>query len=71
MNYQIETMQQEDWPQVNAIHAAGIATGLASFAEDAPEWESWHRDYLTHCRLVARKGEHVLGWAALSAVSSN
>ena len=71
MDYQIELMKLDDWPEVNAIHAEGIATGLASFAEDAPDWASWNEDYLTICRMVARSENGLLGWAALSPVSSN
>ena len=41
MSYQVVPMQQDDWPKIHAIHAEGIATGLASFAENAPEWDEW------------------------------
>lgn len=66
MNYQIETMRQGDWKAIRAIFAEGIATGIASFAENAPEWEAWNDTYLSMGRLVARGNDGVLGWAALS-----
>mgnify|MGYP004543199889 CR=1 FL=1 len=58
------------WPEVRAIYEAGIATGNATFATEAPSWEEWHRGHLAHSRLVATdEADQVLGWAALSAVS--
>lgn len=63
-------MQAEDWPQVRAIYLEGIATGNATFEQSAPEWEKWDAGHLQTPRLVARSGAEVLGWAALSAVSS-
>jgi phosphinothricin acetyltransferase len=71
MSYQIEPMQQDDWRAVHAIFAEGIATGVASFAENAPKWEAWDADYLPIARFVARGADGVLGWAALSSVSSH
>jgi L-amino acid N-acyltransferase YncA len=66
----IEPMRPEDWPAVRAIYLEGIATGNATFADTAPEWEKWDADHLTRARIVARSGSDLLGWAALSAVSS-
>ena len=59
----------EDWSQVRAIYQEGIATGHATFETTAPDWQQWDAGHLTDCRLVARNGEKILGWAALSAVS--
>ena len=63
------------WPEVRTIYEQGIATGNATFQTEAPTWEEWDRSHLPHSRLVAvdagygRTGQ-VLGWAALSPVSS-
>lgn len=58
------------WPEAKAIYLAGIATGHATFATSAPEWEAWNNDHLPHSRLVAvDETGRVLGWAALSPVS--
>lgn len=59
-----------DWDAVRAIYREGIATRNATFETEAPAWEKWDRDRLPCCRLVARDGTGVLGWAALSPVSS-
>ncbi|MGA7927325.1 MAG: N-acetyltransferase family protein [Candidatus Sulfotelmatobacter sp.] len=69
MNYQITPMQPDDWPTVREIYREGIATGHATFETDLPGWEKWDRGHRQDCRLIARKGEQVLGWAALSPVS--
>lgn len=69
MEYVIERMQAADWAQVRAIYEAGIATGLATFETGAPDWAQWDAGHLADCRLVARSGDSVIGWAALSPVS--
>jgi phosphinothricin acetyltransferase len=70
MDYRIETMLPGDWSQVATIYQEGIDTGLATFQSEVPSWEDWDRGHVACCRLVARKNDDVLGWAALSAVSS-
>jgi phosphinothricin acetyltransferase len=62
-------MHSEDWPAVQDIYAAGIATGNATFETVVPEWAKWDGGHLQNCRLVARDSQQILGWAALSAVS--
>jgi L-amino acid N-acyltransferase YncA len=66
----IGPMQARDWPAVRTIYEEGIATGNATFEADAPLWEAWNAAHLTTGRLVARDGERIVGWAALSPVSS-
>jgi phosphinothricin acetyltransferase len=70
MNVIIEAMQPQDWPTVRAIYLEGIATKNATFEISAPEWEKWDVAHLKNCRLVARHNGQVVGWAALSPVSS-
>ncbi len=62
-------MRPADWPEVHAIYADGIATGNATFETVLPTWQEWDERHLSFCRLVARQGEQVLGWAALGRVS--
>ncbi|MGF6924675.1 L-amino acid N-acyltransferase YncA [Chitinophaga sp. W2I13] len=57
-------------PQVLAIYEAGISTGNATFQTAAPSWEEWDQSHLKNCRLVATEDNRVLGWAALTPVSS-
>lgn len=70
VEYQIEEMRPEDWERVRGIYLEGIATGQATFETDAPSREKWNSAHVSDCNLVARSGESVLGWAALSPTSS-
>ncbi|WP_282055498.1 GNAT family N-acetyltransferase [Maribacter luteus] len=63
-------MQSSDWNAVAKIYAEGIATGYATFEKNIPTYESWNNAHLPMCRLVAVKNSNVMGWAALSPVSS-
>lgn len=67
---QIRAMKPSDWEAVARIYAEGIATGYATFEKEVPSWEEWDRNHLKECRLVAVDKGRVLGWAALSPVSS-
>ena len=62
-------MNPRDWPVVREIYLEGIRTGNATFETSAPEWEKWDAGHLPSCRWVARTGNDLLGWAALSPVS--
>jgi phosphinothricin acetyltransferase len=66
----IETMSEKDWPAVREIYADGISTGNATFESTPPEWTAWDAGHLQTGRLVARLQNQVVGWAALSPVSS-
>jgi phosphinothricin acetyltransferase len=70
MDYEIGPMRDEDWAAVLAIYLEGIATRNATFETQAPSWEKWNVGHLKECRLVARNDEAIIGWAALSPVSS-
>jgi L-amino acid N-acyltransferase YncA len=70
MDFEIENMSESDWGEVREIYVEGIATGNATFETTAPTWEAWNASHLTHSRIVARSGSTVIGWAALSPVSS-
>jgi phosphinothricin acetyltransferase len=62
-------MTRKDWAAVRAIYAEGIATGNATFETAPPGWTAWDRDHLNTCRIVAVRGDEILGWAALAPVS--
>ena len=70
MNVTVTAMKPEDWEMVRLIYEEGIATGHATFETDLPEWDAWDGSHMKACRLVARAGGDVVGWAALSPVSS-
>ena len=65
----IEPLREDDWPAVAAIYREGIETRLATFETEVPEWSAWNSAHLPEHRLVARDGDEVVGWAALTPVS--
>jgi phosphinothricin acetyltransferase len=69
MDFIIDSMQPRDWEFVREIYLEGIATGQATFETEAPDWEQWDAIHWKKCRLVARNGDGIFGWAALSPVS--
>lgn len=62
-------MLPADWDDVRGIYLEGIATGNVTFETGVPSWEAWDAGHLAGARLVARVGDRILGWAALSPVS--
>lgn len=72
MNTDIKTrkMEASDWEAVSKIYTEGIATGFATFETNTPTYETWNAAHMSSCRTVAIENEKVLGWAALSPVSS-
>jgi len=66
----IRNIEQENFFQVAKIYKQGIATGFATFQNDIPNWESWDRSHLPNCRIAAFEGNEMIGWAALTPVSS-
>jgi L-amino acid N-acyltransferase YncA len=68
----IRPMLPVDAPAVLAIYQAGLDTGQASFETTAPAWDAFDAARLPGHRYVAADAAtgEVLGWTAVSAVSS-
>jgi L-amino acid N-acyltransferase YncA len=66
----VSPMQPEHWPAVERIYLEGIATGNATFETESPGWQIWDSKHHGHSRLVALEGQDILGWGALSPVST-
>lgn len=66
----IRKMAEQDWPAVRSIYEEGMATEDATLETEAPSFEAWDAGHMMECRLVATFAEQVVGWAALSRVSS-
>lgn len=65
----IRAMTPDDWPTVEVIYQAGIATGNATFEQKTPEWSAWDVGHHQHSRLVGMMNGDIVGWAAISPVS--
>ena len=70
MDIKIRNMEADDWGTVRTIYEQGIASGNATFETDVPTWEAWDRVHLETCRIVACRHDQIVGWAALSPISS-
>lgn len=66
----IVPLTADHWTSVLAIYQAGIDEGNATFETSAPDWEKFDAGRLPEHRYVAQAGAAVLGWTAVSAVSS-
>ena len=67
---EVTVARAEDWPTNRAIYEAGIRSGDATFETEPPSWAEWDAAHLPAHRLVARAEDGVVGWAALSPVST-
>ena len=63
-------MAREHGAAVLAVYQAGLDTGQASFAHEAPVWPDWDAAHLAGHRFVALADGCVVGWAAVSPTSS-
>jgi phosphinothricin acetyltransferase len=70
MNFKIVEMKRDHWESVGKIYYEGIKTNKATFQSNIPTFEEWDRGHIDECRLVAISEKEILGWAALSKVSS-
>src|SRR3954471_12574081 len=67
---EFKTISAEHYPEVAQIYEEGIATGNATFQTKAYTWEEWDAGHLQHSRIAGILDSQVIGWAALSPVSS-
>lgn len=68
--FALTALAPSHWPEVRAVYAEGMATGMATFETELPSWEAFDRSRRPDCRLVALDPKaRVVGWAALSPVS--
>src|SRR3954453_3692450 len=66
----VTPMRAEHADDVLAIYQAGIDEGDATFETTAPSWPAFDAAKLPGHRFVALDGDRVLGWVAVTAVSS-
>ena len=66
----IAPLTVDHWSTVKKIYEQGLKTGVATFETESPNWEDWNESHLSICRFVALQGNQVVGWIALSPVSS-
>ena len=61
-----------DWPAIEHIYRSGICTGNATFQTEAeiPDGSAWFNGKLPRSVFVAAAEHSIVGWIALSRVSS-
>ncbi|MDN3586011.1 N-acetyltransferase family protein [Pedobacter aquatilis] len=67
---EIRELLASDWEAVKLIYEKGINRGNATFQASAPSHEEWDSTHLLTCRIVAEEKGRLVGWAALTPVSS-
>ena len=66
----VREMVPADYEGVRAVYQAGMDTNNATFEVRSPQWSEFDAAHIARCRLVAMLDDVVVGWAALSSVSS-
>ena len=63
-------LKETDREQVSQIYQEGLDTGNATFESNLPSWNEWNNGHLKKCRIIAEIKNKIVGWSALSPVSS-
>jgi len=66
----IRPMNDSDAQIVLEIFKAGLDTRNATFETEVPLWQDWNRSHHKHCRFVYVESGSVVGWVALSPIST-
>ena len=66
----IREMTGHDGSRILEIYKMGLDTRNATFEIDVPSWTDWDSKHLRHSRFVYTDNEKILGWTALSPVST-
>ena len=66
----IRNFEKCDWNCVAEIYKQGIESGIATFTAECPSYDEWDKMHLTECRFVYEESGKIIGWIALSPVSS-
>jgi phosphinothricin acetyltransferase len=66
----LKPMPAEYADAVLEIYGHGIASGMATFETQVPDWDTFNKKYLTHSRIIAVENDVPVGWAALTPVST-
>ncbi|MEE1077441.1 MAG: GNAT family N-acetyltransferase [Agathobacter sp.] len=66
----IREMTGNDWKRVAEIYSQGIEKGISTFNTKCPSFEEWDSGHVKSCRFVYVEGKKVVGWVALSPISS-
>ena len=66
----IREMIPNDSTRILEIYQMGLDTKNATFETSVPSWTDWDSKHLEHSRFVYAEDDKILGWIALSPVST-
>ncbi|WP_124980462.1 GNAT family N-acetyltransferase [Nonlabens xiamenensis] len=66
----IREMIPSDSKRILEIYKMGLDTKNATFETSVPSWSDWDSKHLKHSRFVYIENDTILGWIALSPVST-
>lgn len=66
----IRKMEKRDWERVAHIYKQGVEHGISTFSTECPDYEEWDAAHIKECRFVDEEDGKVVGWIALSPISS-
>lgn len=67
---EIKPITKDNFSKVIEIYNQGLATNIATFQNDSPQWEEWDKGHLDFCRISIYHNDKMIGWASLTPVSS-
>ncbi|MFC5283389.1 GNAT family N-acetyltransferase [Pedobacter alpinus] len=67
----VKKLEEKHWEEVQKIYELGIATKMATFETEVPNWETWDEKHLTHSRLICEIDERVGSWIALKPIKND
>ncbi|MCG2793390.1 MAG: N-acetyltransferase family protein [Weeksellaceae bacterium] len=67
---EIKPITKDNFSELLEIYGQGLATNIATFQNDLPIWQEWDKGHLNFCRISIYENNEMLGWTALSPVSS-
>lgn len=67
---EIRPITKDNFSEAVEIYKQGLATNIATFQNDLPQWEDWNKGHLDFCRISIYENNKMLGWTALTPVSS-
>lgn len=59
-----------NYTEVQKIYQDGLNTGIATFETQVPSWSDWDQNHLSVGRIALTEHNIMVGWGALSKVSS-
>jgi len=71
MSLTFNNIESIHYNAISKIYEQGIATGNATFQQNAPTWEVWDEFHLKSCRIIGVLNQEIVGWAALTPISSS